>query len=194
MAKDWVEYLGWCKELRYDTNNMFIYMPKNFKAVHDRTAEEYQALQDKKTAEEKRKREAAAKKAMEETKKALAEILKQNDGTDAFLIKGKGLILIVPKTGDEIREEGAALHHCVGSYVDRVAKGETSVFFIRKEDSPDKPYFSLEWKNNDIAQCRGLHNREMPPEVREFTQAFKKKMLDSIEKDKRKCGGTSNGG
>ena len=194
MAKDWVEYLGWCKELRYDTNNMFIYMPKNFKAVHDRTAEEYQALQDKKTAEEKRKREAAAKKAMEETKKALAEILKQNDGTDAFLIKGKGLILIVPKTGDEIREEGAALHHCVGSYVDRVAKGETSVFFIRKEDSPDKPYFTLEWKNNDIAQCRGLHNREMPPEVRAFTQAFKKKMLDSIEKDKRKCGGTSNGG
>lgn len=82
MAKDWIEYLGWCKELKYDTNNMFIYMPKNFKAVHDRTAEEYQALQDKKTAEEKRKREAEAKKAMKETKKALAEILKQNDGTD----------------------------------------------------------------------------------------------------------------
>lgn len=159
-------------------------------------AAERKAKQEKEEAERKakKKKEAAAKKAMEETKKALAEILKQNDGTDAFLIKGKGLILIVPKTGDEIREEGAALHHCVGSYVDRVAKGETSVFFIRKEDSPDKPYFTLEWKNNDIAQCRGLHNREMPPEVRAFTQAFKKKMLDSIEKDKRKCGGTSNGG
>ena len=192
MANDWIEYLGWCKELKYDTNNMFIYMPKNFKAVHDRTAEEYQALRDKKAEEYRRIRETAAKKAMEETKKALAEILKKNDGTDAFSLKGRGLILIVPKTGDEIRAEGAALHHCVGSYVERVAKGETSVFFIRKADSPDKPYFTLEWKNNDIVQCRGLHNCGMPPEVRAFTQAFKKKMLDSVKKEKRKCGGADN--
>jgi len=194
MAKDWIEYLGWCKELKYDTNNMFIYMPKNFKAVHDRTAAEYQALQDKKAAEEKRERETAAKKAMEETKKALEKILKQNDGTDAFSIKGKGLILIVPKTGDEIRAEGTALHHCVGGYVERVAKGETNIFFIRKADSPDKPYFTLEWKNNDIVQCRGLHNSDMPPEVKAFALAFKKKMLESIKKDKRNCGGTANGG
>lgn len=191
MARDWLEYLGWCKALKYDTDNMFIYMPKNFKTVHDRTAAEYQALQDKKAAAEKRRREAAARRAMKETQKALAEILEQNDGTDAFAIKGKGLILIVPKTGDEIRAEGAALHHCVGGYVERVAKGETSIFFVRKADSPDEPYFTLEWKNNDIVQCRGLHNCDMPPEVKAFTQAFKKKMLDSIKKDKKKmrrCG------
>lgn len=191
MARDWLEYLDWCKELKYDTDNMFIYMPKNFKTVHDRTATEYRALQDKKAAAEKRRREAAARRAMKKTKKALAEILGQNDGTDAFAIKGKGLILIVPKTGDEIRAEGAALHHCVGGYVERVAKGETSIFFIRKADSPDKPYFTLEWKDNDIVQCRGLHNCGMPPEVKAFTQAFKKKMLDSIKKDKKKmrrCG------
>lgn len=62
MAHDWMEYLGWCKELNYDLNNMFIYMPKNFKKVHDRTAKEYQALQDKKAAAEKRRREMEAKK------------------------------------------------------------------------------------------------------------------------------------
>lgn len=191
MARDWIEYLGWCEELKYDTNNMFIYMPKNFKIVHDRTAEEYQALQDKKAAEYRKVREAAAKKAMEEMKKALAEILKENDGTDAFSIKGKGLVLVVPKTGDEIRAEGAALHHCVGGYVESVAKGETNIFFIRQADNPDKPYFTLEWKNNDIAQCRGLNNCSMPAEVKVFTQAFKKKMLDSIEKEK--YGGAVNG-
>lgn len=191
MAKDWLEYLEWCEALKYDTDNMFIYMPKNFKAVHDRTAIEYQALQDKKAAAEKRQREAAARKAMKETQKALAEILKQNDGADAFSIKGKGLILIVPKNGDEIRAEGATLHHCVGGYVERVAKGETSIFFVRKADNPDEPYFTLEWKNNDIVQCRGFRNCDMPPEVKAFIQAFKKKMLDSIKKDKKKmrrCG------
>lgn len=185
MAKDWLEYLKWCEELKYDTDNMFIYMPQNFKDVHDRTAQEYQALQDKKAAEKKRRREAEVKRALRETQKALAEILEQNDGTDAFSIKGKGLIVMVPKNGDEIRAEGSYLHHCVGGYVERVAKGETSIFFVRKADSPDVPYFTLEWKNNDIVQCRGLHNCGMPPEVKAFTQAFKKKMLDNIEKDKK---------
>ena len=48
MANDWLEYIGWCKELKYDLSNMFIYMPNNFKNVHDRVAGEYRALQDKK--------------------------------------------------------------------------------------------------------------------------------------------------
>lgn len=182
MAKDWLEYLDWCKSLKYDLDNMFIYMPKNFKAVHDRTATEYQALQDRKAAAEKRRREAAAKRAMEQTKKAMAEIFKQNEGVDAFSIRGKGLILVVPQNGDEIRAEGAALHHCVGGYVERVARGETNIFFIRKAGEPDKPYFTMEWRNNDVVQCRGSYNRDMPPEVKAFVQAFKKKMLEAIEK------------
>ena len=55
-AKDWLDYLNWCKELKYDLNNMFFYFPKNFKKVHDRTAAEYQALQDKKAAEGERRK------------------------------------------------------------------------------------------------------------------------------------------
>lgn len=193
MAKDWLEYLGWCKELGYDLDNMFIYMPKNFKKVHDRTAKEYQELMDKKAAEEKKRREREAKKRMEETKRALEEILGENENVqNAFQVKGKGLILVVPASAEDIKAEGAALHHCVGTYVDRVARGETNIFFIRKEKEPDKPYFTMEWRDNDIVQCRGSRNCGMPPEVKAFTEAFKKKMLETIEKDKgkglRRCG------
>ena len=35
MAKDWLEYLKWCKELGYDLDDMFIYMPNNFKKKTD---------------------------------------------------------------------------------------------------------------------------------------------------------------
>ena len=190
MAKDWLEYLKWCKELKYDLDNMFIYMPKNFKAVHDRTAAEYQAMQDKKAAAEKARREREAKRRMAETKKAMEEIFTSNEGTDAFSIKGKGLILIVPKSGDEIRNEGAKLHHCVGGYVERVARGETNIFFIRKVEAPDTPYFTMEWKDNRIVQCRGQHNCGMTPEVEAFTKVFEKKMLASIKnaKEEKKSG------
>ena len=186
MAHDWLEYIGWCRELKYDLDNKFIYMPNNFKKVHDRTAEEYKALQDKKAAAEKKRREKLAAKKMAETKKAMEEIFSRNDGVDAFQIKGKGLILVVPESGDEIRKEGEALHHCVGGYVDRVARGETNIFFIRKADHPEKSYFTMEWRNNKIIQCRGFKNCGMPADVQAFVKVFEKKMNEAIQGDNKK--------
>lgn len=179
MAKDWLEYLDWCKALKYDTDNMFIYMPKNFKKVHDRTSEEYQALQDKKAAAEKKGQEELARKRMAKMKKAMEELFKTNGSTDAFAIKGKGLVIVVPKTGDEIKAEGQTLHHCVGGYVERVAKGETNIFFVRKSDAPEIPYFTMEFNNNRIIQCRGSHNCGMPSEVEAFVKVFEKKLQEA---------------
>lgn len=192
MANDWIEYIGWCKELKYDLDNMFIYMPKNFKKVHDRIAKEYQTLQDKKAAAEKKRREKEIKNKMEQTKAVFVEIMKVNKGnTDAFSLKGKGLVLVVPESAEDIKAEGEALHHCVGTYIERIAKGETSIFFIRKKEAPDKPYYTMEWKNNKVQQCRGLHNCDMTPEIKAFTKAFEKIMLKTIKTDKsgdRKAG------
>ena len=156
-------------------------MPTNFKKVHDRTAKEYQALQNKRAAAERKRQETLARKRMEQTQKAIEEIFKKNEGTDAFSIKGKGLILMVPKNGDEIKAEGEALHHCVGGYVSRVASGETNIFFVRKAEAPGESYFTLEYRDNRVIQCRGLHNCDMPPDVKAFVKVFEKKMQDSVQ-------------
>lgn len=188
-AKDWLDYLAWCKELKYDLTNMFFYFPKNFKKVHDRTAAEYQAVQDKKAAEKKRREEERIKREAEVMKKLLEEMLKENAGIDnAFLIKGKGLILRVPRDAQEIKNEGAALHHCVGTYVDRVAKGQTHIFFVRRVEEPDTPYFTMEYNRGRVIQCRGSHNCGMPPSVKTFVAAFEKLMKEREEKMERKCG------
>ncbi|MCD8218095.1 MAG: PcfJ domain-containing protein [Clostridiales bacterium] len=181
MANDWLEYLKWCEKLGYDLDNMFYYMPTNFKKVHDRTAKEYQAMQDRKARAERKRQERLAKKRMEETKKAMAEIFSTNDGTDAFSIKGKGLIIVVPKSGDEIKAEGEALHHCVATYVGRVAEGKTSIFFARKAEEPDTPYFTMEYQGR-VVQCRGMNNCGMPPEVQAFVNVFEKKMKEAAKK------------
>lgn len=161
-------------------------MPRNFKAVHDRTAKEYQELMDKKAAKEKKRREREAKRKMEQAKKAMSEIFAENaDVKDAFAIKGKGLILRVPQSADEIKEEGSKLHHCVGTYIERVARGETMILFIRKDSDPDTPYYTLEWQNNQVVQCRGSHNKNMTAEVKAFVEVFEKKMLENIGKKKK---------
>ena len=178
-AKDWLEYLGWCKELKYDLNNRFIYMPTKFKKVHDRTAKEYQAYKD----EQMRKRKAAIEKRV---RGALAEAAE----LPAMQMRANGLIIITPKSGDEIRQEGIALHHCVGTYVEAVAQRKTLILFIRKESQPDTPYFTAEYRNGKIIQCRGKNNCGMPKEVQVFVKAFERKM-QSEEKtinDSRKAG------
>lgn len=88
----------------------------------------------------------------------------------------------------EIKNEGAALHHCVGTYVDRVAKGQTHIFFVRRVEEPDTPYFTMEYNKGRVIQCRGSHNCEMPSSVKTFVAAFEKLMKEREEKIERKCG------
>ena len=184
IARDWKEYIGWCKDLGYDINNMFIYLPKGFKAVHDRTYREYQALLDKKAKAEKEKQEKLAKMRMEETKRMMKEIFSGNGESGAFQIRGKGLMIVVPSSLDDIKREGEVLHHCVGTYTERVAKGETNIFFVRKEKEPSVPYFTVEYKNGKVAQCRGSHNQGMPLQVEAFVKVFEQKMQDAERKRK----------
>lgn len=95
----------------------------------------------------------------------------------------------MPENLDELKTEGECLHHCVGNYRDKVARGETMIFFIRKEEEPEKPYFTLEWKGK-IIQCRGFRNCDMTPEVKAFAMLFQEKMkeYENAPQKNRKAG------
>lgn len=66
----------------------------------------------------------------------------------------------------------------------KVRRGETMIFFIRKKEEPDKPYYTLEWRGK-VIQCRGSHNCDMTSEVRAFVQIFQEKMMEYESKPKR---------
>ena len=55
-----------------------------------------------------------------------------------------GLRIIAPVKPGELRHEGSVLHHCVGSYIDSVARGKEKILFIRRNDMPDDSYFTLD--------------------------------------------------
>ena len=40
----------------------------------------------------------------------------------------------------------------------------------------------LEYKDGKVAQCRGLRNCGMPPEVKAFVNVFEKKMQNAAQK------------
>lgn len=53
-------------------------------------------------------------------------------------------VVVVPTTPKEIIDEGANMHHCVGSYVGSVIRNETYIVFVRHKDSPDKCYITCQ--------------------------------------------------
>lgn len=81
-----------------------------------------------------------------------------------------------PKNADEILDEGRSLKHCVASFVNSVVNQTTNIFFIRKVDDPDNPFFTLELKNNQIRQVHGSCNRNVATE--EDLSDFIKKWAD----------------
>lgn len=62
-----------------------------------------------------------------------------------FLVK-------IPTKIEDLVVEGSELHHCVASYVPKIAKGETNIVFLRKQDEPEKPFFTIEVDNEHIVQ------------------------------------------
>lgn len=55
-----------------------------------------------------------------------------------------GLRIIVPAEPSDLRKEGSVLSHCVGSYIDSVARGKEIILFIRRNEMPEDPYFTLD--------------------------------------------------
>lgn len=163
--RDYFDYIGWIRELGYDMNNEFNLFPKPFWRTHDEKAEEYRRYSSSRAKEEAAMFNEMMKKAREEAGEA-----------DPSKLRSCGLFIRPPYELDELKREGEVLHHCVATYAEKVARGETMIFFVRKTEEPEKPYFTLEWKDGRMIQCRGMRNCDMPPEVKMFTDMFARKM------------------
>lgn len=161
---DWMDYIGFCKELEYDLNNEFVLYPKHLQKEHDRAYKLIQAKRDKEKAQKQ--------KEMRDKIKIIAkEILKK------YCMQYKGFVIMAPKNADELIKEGQILHHCVGSYLEKMAKGLTIILFIRKAEAPEKPYCTMEVTNGKVIQCRGKNNSDMTEKLSKVLDAFKKKKL-----------------
>lgn len=84
------------------------------------------------------------------------------------------LAIVVPMKLEEILFEGKKLNHCVGSYVDRVKEGKTTILFVRRMDDMESPFFTMEYSGDRIIQCRGKNNKDAPAEIKEFTDEWLK--------------------
>lgn len=151
---DYFDYKRNCESLDYDMTSDVVLYPKNFKKAHDKAAANV------------RSRELA------EECKIIAGLLP--DMHNKYDFSNDNLLIKAPDSGQDIIYEGQALHHCVDSYVPQVAKGSTVILFIRRKESPDKPYVTVEVRKNKIVQVRGFGNKNPESDVTDFVEQFKR--------------------
>lgn len=94
----------------------------------------------------------------EKLQKAFA---KYYDKRSKYEYEDDGFIVICPKDPKDLLIEGNQNRNCVGSYTDRYAKGKSEIFFVRKKETPDKSYITIETMNNatEIYQAYYSSNR-----------------------------------
>lgn len=161
-ARNWhyKDYLNLMVKIGTPVDNQTVF-PKDVKKAHDDATDKFNAIKyeiENKTYQERF--EAYSKLAMESDK----------------------LAIVVPSELQDILHEGQELHHCVGSYVDKVAQGKTIILFVRKVDDLSTPFYTMEYRDNRIIQCMGLRHANMTPEVKKFTEEW----LKEIKKPKKK--------
>jgi hypothetical protein len=143
----WHDYLFNAKALRYNLNDKSRKYPTSLKKAHDIASWAYKAVSN------------------QAQRDAFSEACNMNRGLE---YKGKKLSIVVPKEVEDLTHEGTELKHCVRTYVERIAKRDTLVCFIRKNDDIETPYYTVEVKNGVVEQVKGYCNRAPVTEVETF--------------------------
>jgi len=73
------------------------------------------------------------------------------------------LVVVMPKSTNEMKEEGIYQSHCCASYIDSIINGDRQVAFLRNAENVDIPLVTLDIKDGMIQQYEGK-NRRAPNE------------------------------
>lgn len=105
---------------------------------------------------------------------------------EKYYYKNGGYFITYPKQPSEVLIEGFTLNHCVKSFIQTIANDGTTILFIRKENAPGKPFYTLEIRNNMIRQCHGVNNCNADDSIRKFLKGFcKEKNVVYADMDKQ---------
>ena len=157
LVSEYRDYLEICEKLNYDLKNSFVLYPKDLQKSHDKAARRLKHKEDT------------------QIKRDFAAVYRRITGQLDF--EKNGMEIAYPATVDDIIAEGHALHHCVGSYVDRVVRQECIILFLRQCSDPSRPYYTMEIRGRKAIQVRGMKNCGMTPEVQDFVSAWEQRVL-----------------
>ena len=156
-VSEYRDYLDMCAQLGYDMGNSFVLYPRDLRDVHDQVARRVKA----KTDAQMRRDFKAAMKAI----------------SGRLDFETDGMKMVLPANAEDLAAEGNALHHCVGSYANRVARKECVILFLRRCEAPEKPFYTVEVRGKKVVQVQGMGHCDPTPEVQAFMAQWERQVL-----------------
>lgn len=138
-----LDYWQICRALGRNLDDVQVRFPRDLIEAHDAVTEQRRIVEAKKA-------EKSLAPRFRIRRRQLAK----------YIFEADGLKIIPAGSRAELQNEADTLHHCVWTYAQRHANGETAIFFIRRTVEPWKPYYTLELDEKKLAvrQNRGLRN------------------------------------
>ena len=157
------DYIGMSNECKVDLSYKQVRFPKDIKTAHDQLLDRYN--KDKNSIQD-----TIFAQAVEKIYQALPFTQYEKDG---YCIR-------LPLLRSDLITEGQSLNHCVGRdyYYRNHISGTSLIFFIRKKEEPDRPFFTMELSMGElkILQLYGYGDRAAPKDVREFAESMVRTM------------------
>lgn len=103
-----------------------------------------------------------------------------------YIFEADGLVIFPAGSQKDLDKEAVALAHCVWSYGEKHATGQSAIFFIRRSIERAKPFYTLEFDetNCSVLQNRGHHNCARTQEVSAFENKWISWVRDGAPRDK----------
>ena len=77
-----------------------------------------------------------------------------------------GYSFIVPESIHALIQEGNDLHHCIGSYANKIAKEQSIIMFMRKTSEKNIPFVTIEINSDcNIVEIKGIYNEEPEKDI-----------------------------
>lgn len=157
---EYLDYLRACAQLGYDMKDKKILYPKNLMKEHDKVMDLIEIVKNE-----------TNDKLIKERLELLNKNIYQND---------KYIVYPAPSV-ESILLEGNSLKHCIKTYIEKYAKSQTSIYFMRDINNQDKPLITIEVSlDNTIRQSRAYCNSEPNKEQQKFLDLWQSKILNKI--------------
>lgn len=176
----WRDYLNMAEKAKMDVSNERIWKPKDLQAAHNEVVFILQQGEMEKEAEELEKKWPKVNGNLPKLKK--------------FEYADKDFAVLAPENILDIVKEGRILQHCVHTcdfYFDRIQRDETYLFFLRRAEHKDIPWYTLEVEaGGNIRQKRttGDNQNKDFDEAVPFLKKWQKIFVKRLSKEEKEAG------
>ena len=171
---DWCDYIYDLEKCGKDTNNPQFICPTDFKAAHQHYSEIIRKMKEK---EAKIEREKRMLERIEKEKEIREEFIASRSKFLGMVITDGTICISVLPTQQDLIEEGKAMHHCVGTYTERL----DSLILSAKINGERIETIEVNLNSFELVQSRGLQNK-----FTEYHEQIEKLMADNMEEIKRR--------